>query len=90
MAKQTIIVQNEMGLHARPAAQFVQLASRFKSEVSVLKVRENKRLNAKSMMEILAGGISKDTLISIEAGGEDEDEAVASLVKLVGSRFCED
>ncbi|MGB7604561.1 MAG: HPr family phosphocarrier protein [Lutisporaceae bacterium] len=89
MVKQTIVVQNETGLHARPAARFVQLASKFKSEISVLKVEEGERINAKSIMGIMSGGISQGTLISIEAEGEDEDEAVASLIRLVESNLDE-
>jgi len=90
MVKQTIIVQNKTGLHARPASQFVQLASKFKSEISIRKVKEEVNINAKSIMGIMAGGISQGTLISIEADGEDENEAVASLIELVEGCFDEE
>lgn len=89
MVKREIMVDNETGLHARPAAQFVQLASKYKSEIFVLKVEQQERVNAKSIIGIMAGGISKGTLISIEAEGPDENEAVSSLAELVQSKFGE-
>ncbi len=89
MVKQEIIVQNETGLHARPASQFVQLASKYKSEITVSKVGQKERINAKSIIAILSYGMIKGTKISIEAVGEDEREAVASLIELIQSNFAE-
>ena len=89
MVKQEIIVENETGLHARPAAQFVQLASKYQSEITVLKAEKQERINAKSIISVIAGGISKGTRIVIVADGADEKEAVSALVKLVQSKFGE-
>ena len=89
MVKQEIIVENKTGLHARPAAQFVQLASKFQSEITVLKTEKNERINGKSIISVIAGGISKGTPIVIAADGADEKEAVSALVKLIQSKFGE-
>lgn len=90
MVNQEIVVQNETGLHARPAAQFVQLASKYKSEVFVVKLEQGERINAKSIIGIMAGGITKGTGISVEVSGEDENEALAALIELIQSKFGEE
>ena len=87
MYNENVIVENETGLHARPALQFVQTVARFKSNVS-LKSGE-KVANAKSIINILGLGIGKGNEISICAEGEDEKLAVKELVKLVKSKFGE-
>ncbi len=87
MFKQEIVVKNKTGLHARPAAQFVELASKFKSEISV--VNDGEKVNAKSIIGIMSGGIGEGTEISIEAEGSDEQEAVMALIQLVESKFGE-
>ena len=87
MFKQEIVVQNKTGLHARPAAQFVELASKFKSEISV--VNDGDKVNAKSIIGIMSGGIGEGAEISIEAEGSDEQEAVMALIQLVESKFGE-
>lgn len=78
---QSVTVTNKSGLHARPAVMFVQTASKFKSNIIVRK--DEKTASSKSIINILALGISKDTEISISAEGVDEKEAVDALVKLV-------
>jgi phosphocarrier protein HPr len=87
MISQTVTVTNQTGIHARPAALFISAAAKFKSEITVGKGA--KRGNAKSLLNILSLGISKDSEITISAEGEDEKEAVAQLVELVGSKFGE-
>jgi phosphocarrier protein len=67
---------------------FVQEAGKYKSEVNVIK--EGKKINAKSIMGIMAGGISKGTVLTIEAEGEDAQAAVDALVALVESKFGEE
>lgn len=87
MIKQDVILQNETGLHARPASLFVKEASRFESNILVIK--DGKEYNAKSIMGILSMGAGKDATITIQAEGVDEKEAVDSLVKLVNDNFNE-
>jgi phosphocarrier protein HPr len=88
-----VIVKNKVGLHARPAALFVQTASKFKSEVKVscLDMDANKPriANAKSILSILTLGVFEGTEITIQATGEDEDKAAQALVDLVVSNFGE-
>lgn len=87
MCDKTVTVQNQVGLHARPATFFIQKANEFKSSIWVEK--EERRVNAKSLLGVLSLGIMGGTDISILASGVDEEEAVAELVKLVESGFAE-
>lgn len=80
-------VENQVGLHARPATFFIQKANEFKSSVWVEK--EERRVNAKSLLGVLSLGIIGGTEIKISADGIDEQSAVDSLVKLVESGFSE-
>ncbi len=82
-----VLVQNQVGLHARPATFFIQKANEFKSSVWVEK--EERRANAKSLLGVLSLGIVGGTNIRIIADGADEQEAVDSLVALVESGFAE-
>ena len=77
-----VVVQNQVGLHARPATFFIQKANEFKSSIWVEK--EERRVNAKSLLGILGG-----TTIRIIADGPDEEAAVKGLVDLVDSGFAE-
>lgn len=88
MYEKTIIVKNKTGLHARPAAMFVQTANKFKSEIFVEK--EGKKVNAKSIMGVMSLAVSQGTTITILAQGEDEKDAVEALVELVESKFGEE
>ena len=82
-----VTVKNQVGLHARPATFFIQKANEFKSSVWVEK--EERRVNAKSLLGVLSLGIVGGTNIRIIADGVDEQAAVDSLVKLVESAFAE-
>ncbi len=82
-----VTVKNHVGLHARPATFFIQKANEFKSSVWVEK--EERRVNAKSLLGVLSLGIIGGTDIRIIADGPDEQEVVDSLVKLVESAFAE-
>ncbi len=82
-----VTVQNQVGLHARPATFFIQKANEFKSSIWVEK--EERRVNAKSLLGVLSLGIMGGTSIRIIAGGADEEQAVDELVKLVESGFAE-
>ncbi len=82
-----VMVQNQVGLHARPATFFIQKANEFKSSIWVEK--EERRVNAKSLLGVLSLGIVGGTPIRVIADGSDEQEAVESLVKLAESGFTE-
>ena len=82
-----VTVKNQVCLHARPATFFIQKANEFKSSVWVEK--EERRVNAKSLLGVLSLGIVGGTTIRIIADGVDEQDAVDSLVKLVDSAFAE-
>lgn len=83
-----VMVQNQVGLHARPATFFIQKANEFKSSIWI--EREERRVNAKSLLGILSLGIVGGTAIRIIADGADEQLAVDSLVDLVESGFSDD
>lgn len=82
-----VMVQNQVGLHARPATFFIQKANEFKSSIWVEK--EERRVNAKSLLGVLSLGIVGSTSIRIIADGMDEESAVDGLVNLVESGFAE-
>lgn len=82
-----VTVKNHVGLHARPATFFIQRANEYKSSVWVEK--DERRVNAKSLLGVLSLGIIGGTNIRVIADGPDEQEAVDALVKLVESAFAE-
>ena len=83
LMRKKIIVQNKQGLHARPAALFVQIANKFDSRITV--IRDTEEVNGKSIMGILILGAEKGSEIIIEAEGSDASLAIGELVKIVGS-----
>ena len=83
-----VMVQNQVGLHARPATFFIQKANEFKSSLWI--VKEERRVNAKSLLGILSLGIVGGTQIRIIADGADEEAAVTGLIELVESGFAEE
>ncbi len=82
-----VTVKNQVGLHARPATFFIQKANEFKSSIWLEK--EERRVNAKSLLGVLSLGIMGENNIRIIAGGVDEEQAVNALVALVESGFAE-
>lgn len=82
-----VTVENQVGLHARPATFFIQKANEFKSSIWVEK--EERRVNAKSLLGVLSLGIVKGTNITLIADGSDEKEAVDALVSLIQNNFGE-
>ena len=76
-----LTVKNAQGLHARPAALFVQVANKFNSRISVK--RGDEKVNGKSIMGILMLGAEKDSEIIIEAEGDDAQMAISDLEKVV-------
>ena len=87
MYTKDVEVKNQVGLHARPATFFIQKANEFKSSIWVEK--EDRRVNAKSLLGVLSLGVMGGTTIRIIAGGPDEETAVDELVKLVETGFAE-
>ncbi len=87
MVTKDITVNNQVGLHARPATYFIQKANDFRSSIWVQ--RENRRVNAKSLLGVLSLGITKGSTITIIADGTDEEQAVAGLCELISSNFSE-
>lgn len=81
LIKKKIIVKNKQGLHARPAALFVQVANKFDSRITVR--RNNEEVNGKSIMGILMLGVEKGSVIIIEADGHDAHFAIVELEKVI-------
>lgn len=87
MFSKEVLVSNQVGLHARPATFFIQKANEFKSSVWVEK--DERKVNAKSLLGVLSLGITRGVNISIIADGPDEEQAVVALVDLIASNFAE-
>lgn len=88
MISRAVVVSNPLGLHARAAARFVHLATRFVSQIRV--AREMKVMDGKSIMGILLLAAARGTTITISADGQDEADAVEALARLVESGFGEE
>ena len=87
MLRQEVQIINKLGLHARASAKLTQLASSFKCEVMLS--RNNRRVNAKSIMGVMMLAASKGTTIVMETEGEDEAEAMQALLDLINDYFGE-
>ena len=87
MVTKEVVVNNQVGLHARPATFLIQKANEFKSGIWVEK--DERRVNAKSLLGVLSLGIIKGTKITIIADGADEQQAVDTLCALIESNFSE-
>ena len=87
MVTQEVTINNEVGLHARRATCSIQKANEFKSGIGVEK--DERRVNAKSLLGVLSLGITKGTTITLLADGSDEKEAIAALSELVSGNFGE-
>ncbi len=87
MCTKEVVIDNQVGLHARPATFFIQKANEFKSSIWVEK--EERRVNAKSLLGVLSLGIVKGTAVKLIADGADEEEAIATLSALIASDFSE-
>ena len=82
-----VTIKNNVGLHARPATFFIQKANSFKSSIWVEK--DDRRVNAKSLLGVLSLGIVRGMTITLIADGTDEEEALEGLTTLIGSGFAE-
>lgn len=87
MFSKEVLVSHKVGLHARPATFFIQKANEFKSSIWVEK--DERKVNAKSLLGVLSLGITRGVNINIIADGVDEEQAVLSLVELISSNFAE-
>ena len=88
MITKSATLTNQVGLHARPATFFIQKANEFKSNIWI--EREERKVNAKSLLGVLSLGIVKGGEINIIVDGEDEAEAMEALLYLVETNFGED
>jgi phosphocarrier protein len=87
MQQQDALIINKLGLHARASAKLTQLASRYKCEVMLS--RNNRRINAKSIMGVMMLAAAKGATIGIETDGPDEEEAMREIVALINDYFGE-
>lgn len=87
MPEITLTVRHKVGLHARPAALFVQTAKKFNCDIQVL--HNEREANAKSILGVLTLGANQGAVITIRADGEDADQALAALEALVEDNFGE-
>lgn len=87
MLTKEVVINNQVGLHARPATFFIQKANEFKSSIWIEK--EDRRVNAKSLLGVLSLGIVKGTSVNLIADGNDEVDAINTLTDLIASDFSE-
>jgi phosphocarrier protein HPr len=88
MIKRNITITNELGIHARPAGMVANTASRFASDIKL--VKDGMEVNAKSIMGIMTLAAGKNSVIEVTAKGKDEAEAVAAIADLFARKFDED
>jgi len=88
MQKKTITIVNKLGLHARAAAQFVQTASMFESNIDISV--KGKNVNGKSIMGLMMLAAAKGTAIEFTITGSDEEDAMQALEQLIANRFGEE
>lgn len=86
MTQESVVIENETGLHARPASMLVEEAENYEAQVQL--IYDDQEINAKSIMGVMSLGINQSEEITIAADGEDEAEAVTGLVNLIESGFA--
>jgi phosphocarrier protein len=87
MVSKEIVVQNQVGLHARPATFFIQKANEFTSSIWIS--REERKVNAKSLLGVLSLGVTRGMSVTLIAEGADEEAAIDELANLVATNFAE-
>ena len=87
MTQRDVTVTNNIGLHARPATFFIQKANSFRSSIWIEK--DERKVNAKSLLGVLSMGIAKGMTVTLVAEGQDEDEAIDQLIQLIQTGFSE-
>lgn len=88
MQEKDIIIKNKLGLHARPAAQLVQAASKFKSKIKILK--DDQEVDGKSIMGLMTLAACCGSTLRVLAEGDDEVEAMESVSKIIENGFGEE
>ena len=86
--QKTVVINNPQGLHARPVELLVRLALQFKSDVEV--IRDDQRVDAKSILHVLTLGAGQGTEVTLHAQGADAQDAVEAIVRLIESDFATD
>lgn len=89
MTRKTTVIKNKTGLHARPAAKFIQTSVKFKSEIIIRRLGDNEEADAKKIIFLLSLGLCQGESIEIITRGEDEQEALDTLITLIDSGFEE-
>ena len=87
MAERLVRIENRNGVHARPAAEIVKLAARFKSDITI--VRDELEVNGKSIMGVMMLAAEFGSTVKLRANGPDADAAVEQLATLIASKFGE-
>ena len=87
MKTREVVITNASGLHARPATFFIQKANCYKSTILIEK--DDRKVNAKSLLGVLSLGIAKGMTVTLTADGQDEEMALSGLVSLINSGFNE-
>lgn len=87
MVKRDVVITNNIGLHARPATFFIQKANSFHSSIWIEK--DDRKVNAKSLLGVLSMGIAKGMTVTLIADGQDENRALDGLVALIETGFAE-
>ena len=87
MPERNVTVKNKLGLHARPAAEIVKIAGKFKSQITIH--REDMEVNGKSIMGVMMLTAEKGTTLTVRAEGDDAEQALDAIEKLVDGKFGE-
>jgi phosphocarrier protein len=87
MVEKTVTIKNKLGLHARAAVKFVNLANRFSASVKI--VKDGNEIDGKSILGILTLAATQGSIIQLVGSGKDEEAAVGALVELINNRFDE-
>ena len=87
MAERQVQIVNRNGLHGRPAAEIVKAASKFKSDITI--VRDDLEVNGKSIMGVMMLAAEYGSTISLRASGPDEEEAVTAIANIISNKFGE-
>ncbi len=85
-----VTITNRLGLHARPAMIFVEVASTFDTDITVSRTDQNELVDGKSIMQLMMLAATKGTELEITATGPDAENAIEKLAELVNSRFSEE
>ena len=87
MAEREVVIVNKLGIHARPAAEIVKTAARFKSSITI--IRDDLEVNAKSIMGVMMLAAEQGARITLRADGPDADAAIDALAALIAAKFGE-